>query len=316
MGVTTTDQLSAPLQATLMARVLSNEIPDNIHTIPALKETLPNKGGMYARFFRYNKLTVDTVSVPDNSVTETTPEALSNNFIDAQLKTYMKIVAISRIVTLTDQTKPLNQAVHQLGLNLSETQDTLTKKVMESAINVYNCVDGTNGDTPSEITDTDILDIIKVLMSKDAKTAFRSVRGSDRFGSAPILDGYFALGHTDIYKDLRGVSGFVSRHQYGVTENVPKPEVGAVDRARFLLSSNGSYNDGASANGNRVYNVFYCGVESVGIVDQDGMSTELIYKPPIYHGATGMYCTLAWVTRMAHQIMNQNWIVKQRCTLS
>jgi N4-gp56 family major capsid protein len=56
MAVVTTTTLSAPVQQTLAARMLSISVPDLIHNLPAMKEKIPMHGGREIKFRRYTKL--------------------------------------------------------------------------------------------------------------------------------------------------------------------------------------------------------------------------------------------------------------------
>jgi hypothetical protein len=61
-------------------------------------------------------------------------------------------------------------------------------------------------------------------------------------------------------------------------------EWGAVGNARFLVSSLGSVTPLASALAADVYNIFFTGMESYAVVEQNGYSASFIYRPSIYDG--------------------------------
>ena len=180
-GITTTSTLSAPVQQTLMSRMLSVKQPELIHNIAAMKERLPMHGGTTARFRRYTKLPVNLVPLGNTGATPP-PSDLTAVNIDAQMSFYGGWIYLNEQVQLQAQDKPLNEAVRLLGIQLRETEDALTRNMLASSAALINCVGGTNGDTPTEITLSDVDAITRVLLSNDAKKTTNNIQGEDRFG--------------------------------------------------------------------------------------------------------------------------------------
>jgi len=52
-----------------------------------------------------------------------------------------------------------------------------------------NAVGGVNGDNPTEITRTDVDEVVRVLLNNNAYTVLDNIEGEDRFGTAPKLNG-------------------------------------------------------------------------------------------------------------------------------
>ena len=48
------------------------------------------------------------------------------------------------------------------------------------------------------------------------------IEGENRFGTAPVRDAYFGLGHTDLIGQLDNVSGFIQKWNYNKFEVVLK----------------------------------------------------------------------------------------------
>jgi len=125
-----------------------------------------------------------------------------------------------------------------------------------------NCTGGVNGDVPTEITRSDVDDVVRALLGNNAYTILDNIEGEDKFGTAPVRDAYFALTHTDLSKDLDNVDGFIQKNQYPSPMNALRSEWGAVGNLRFLISSIGSTSPNASSLGNTVYNIFCVGMEA------------------------------------------------------
>ena len=108
----------------------------------------------------------------------------------------------------------LNEAAQRLGVSLRQTEDQLMRDMLASTASFINCVGGTNGDNPTEITRSDVDTVVKTLRGNNAYSFLTGVEGEDRFGTAPVRDAYFGLGHTDLIGQLDQVAGFVQKWNY------------------------------------------------------------------------------------------------------
>jgi N4-gp56 family major capsid protein len=315
MAITTTSVLPAPVQQAFNKRLLSVPVPLLIHSLPAMKFEMERADGKTMRFRRYNKLATAKVPLGNSGVTP--PSAsLSAVDIDATIDFYGNWIEIQDQVTLQAQDKPLNEAAILLGINLRETEDELVRDMMASTASVLNSVGGVNGDNPTELTRSDVDNVVRVLLGNDSKSIFENIQGENRFGTAPVRNCFMALAHTDLSSDLNNVSGFVPSAQYPSQKNILQAEYGSVSQLRFMLSSIGSLSANASDSGNDVYNIFCVGQEAVGIVDQDGGYARFIYHPPQYSGPMELSSSSAWRTAFVPRILNDQWIINLRATLS
>ncbi|MDX1532847.1 MAG: N4-gp56 family major capsid protein [Nitrosopumilaceae archaeon] len=208
----------------------------------------------------------------------------------------------------------LNETAKLLGISLRETEDELVRDMLAATAVVQSCVNGVNGDVPTEITREDIQLAVRQLLNNDAKSLMSNIEGANKFGTAPVRNAYFALGHSDLSADLDDVNGFIHSSQYPSQANLLEAEWGAVGNLRFLLSSQGSKVAGASGMGNALYNVFCVGLESYACIEQDGYSAQFIYRPPIYDGPLAQNVTLGYKFAQATRILNDSWIINLQCT--
>ena len=72
---------------------------------------------------------------------------------------------------------------------------------------------------------------------------------------------------------------------------------------------------GASMNGNDVYNNMGVARESYAHIDQDGYSSQLLYRPPIFSGPLALNGTLGVKFAQAQALLQETWIRNVRCTL-
>lgn len=210
----------------------------------------------------------------------------------------------------------LNEAAIRLGVSLRQTEDELTRNMLASTASQVNCVNGVNGDVPTEITRADIDGIVQTLLGANAYMFMSGIEGEDKYGTAPVRNAYFALANTDLTSNLSSVDGFIHQSQYPSQQSVLDSEWGSVANLRFLVSSIGSSASNASANGNTVYNVFCVGKEAYACVEQDGASAQFIYRPAVYSGPLAQNVTIGYTFAEVPRILNDAWVTNLRCTLA
>lgn len=314
MAITTTSSLPAPVQQSFSYKLLSVPVPNMIHKIPAMLKNMPRNGGTTLRMRRYNPLATAMVPLGNSGVTPPA-QNLTAVDIDAKISFYGTYVILNEQVTLQNQDPVLNEAAARLGVSLRQTEDQLTRDMLASTAAFINCVNGSNGDNPTEITRPDIDDVVRALLGNNAYTILDNIEGEDKFGTAPVRDAYFALCHTDLTKDLEGVTGFIQKNQYPSPMNALRSEWGAVGNLRFLVSSIGSITAAASNLGANVYNVFCVGMEAYACIEQDGYSAQFIYRPPIYDGPLALNASVGYKFAEVPRILNDLWVLNLRCTL-
>jgi len=217
---------------------------------------------------------------------------------------------------LQNQDPVLNECAARLGVSLRQTEDQLTRDMLASTASFINCTGGVNGDTPTEITRSDVDTIVRALLNNNAYTIMDNIEGEDKFGTAPVRNAYFALCSTQLTGNLDNVSGFIHQAQYPAPMNVLRSEWGAIGNLRFLISSIGSVSVNASALGNNVYNIFCVGMEAYACIEQDGYSASFIYRPPIYDGPLALNASVGYKFAEVPRITNDLWVLNLRATLA
>lgn len=190
------------------------------------------------------------------------------------------------------------------------------RNMLQATAGFINCVSGANGDNPTEITRADIDVVIRTLRGNNAYSFMSGVEGENKFGTAPVRDAYFALGHTDMIGQLDNVQGFIQKWNYPSQESTLDAEWGTVANARYLLSSIGSVTANASLLGANVYNIFHAGREAFAAIEQDGYSASFIYRPPIYDGPLALNASVGYKFAEVPRITNDTWVFNLRCTLA
>lgn len=188
--------------------------------------------------------------------------------------------------------------------------------MLVSTASFVNCVGGTDGDNPTEITRSDIDGVIKLLRGNNAYSFLTGIEGEDRFGTAPVRDAYFGLSSTNMIGQLDNVAGFIQKWNYANQQSTLDAEWGTVANVRFLLSSIAPVTPNASLLGNDVQNNIITGREAYAAIEQDGYSAQFIYRPPIYDGPLALNASVGYKFAEVPRITNDTWVFNLRCTLS
>lgn len=188
--------------------------------------------------------------------------------------------------------------------------------MLASTAAFINCTNGVNGDVPTEVTRPDVDTVVRTLRGNNAYSFLTGIEGENRFGTAPVRDAYFGLGHTDLIGQLDNINGFIQKWNYPNQNSTLDAEWGTASNVRFLLSSIGSISSNASLLSANVYNIFVCGREAFAAIEQDGYSAAFIYRPPIYDGPLALNASVGYKFAEVPRITNDTWVFNLRCTLA
>lgn len=231
-----------------------------------------------------------------------------------------KVIKVTGNIELTsicqNQDPVLNEAARRLGVSLRQTEDELTRNMLAGTASFINCVGGVNGDNPTDISRSDVDEVVRTLLDNDAHTMIDNIEGEDRFGCAPTRNAFMALCSTRLTGNLDNVAGFIHTSQYPSQKDILQSEWGAIGNLRFMVSSIGSVTPTASANGADIYNIFCVGQEAYTCIEQDGYSASFIYRPPIYSGPLALNASVGWKMAQVPRITNDLWVINLRTTLA
>lgn len=313
MSITTTSQLSPQVHLIFHKKLLATPTANLIHKVPAEEHTLP-AGGDTKRYTRYNNLPASLVPLGNSGVTPAATPFTGVN-IDAKINYYGQFVEINEQVTLQRSDPVLNAVTDRLGEALRRTEDILTRNMLASTAAFINCVGGVNGDTPTEITRSDVDDVVTALLGADAKVFLNKVPAQDKFATAPVKNAFLALAHTSITKSIAAVNGFIDAAQYPNDRSPLESEWGSIASLRFLISSIGSLTPTSSNLGANVLNVFCLAQQAIACIKQDLYGAKLIYNGPELNGPMRLNSTMAYKFSEVPRLLNDAWALNMRCTL-
>lgn len=281
-----------------------------------MKKSMPAKGGNTLRMRRYNALDTAMVPLGNTGVNPPAQQATAVD-IDAKVSFYGTYVMLNEQVTLQNQDPVLNEITKRLGVSLRQTEDQLTRDMLAATAGFINCTGGVNGDNPTEITRTDVDEVVRTLLNNDAYTVLDNMEGEDKFGTAPVRDAYFALCSTQLTGNLDATAGFIHKNQYPSPMNALRTEWGSIGNLRFLVSSIGSITPTSSNLGADVHNIFCVGMEAYACIEQDQYSASFVYLPPhIAGGPLALNASVGYKFAEVPRITNDLWVINLRATRS
>ena len=313
MAMTTVAVLPPAVREYYDRLLLMTAYPALIHTRFAQKRVLPEKMGDTIVFRRYSRL--DTVPIP--LVDGITPPGapLSATDIKARVDFYGNFVTITNQVELTVEDRVLNEAARLLAQNLAQTMDEVTRDVLASTSSVLQCANGTNGNTPTELSKADIDAAIKTLLGNDADMISEVIEGRDAFGTAPVRPAFWGYIDTDLLDDLEGVSNFLSSANYPNNQRVLDNEWGSTSNVRWLYTSVGSVSAASPA----VYNNFIVGKEAYAVVHLGSESGDFYVEPLGSAGAADplhQRGSVGWQHPFVARILNDAFMLNLMATHS
>lgn len=170
----------------------------------------------------------------------------------------------------------LNEASRLLAQNLAQTMDQITRDVLASTSSVTLASNGSNGQTPTNLTQEDIDSVVKTLLGNDALMISEVVTGTTQIGTTPIRPAFWGFIDTALLDDLESCSGFVSSSNYPGSQNVVlDAEWGSTKNVRWLYTSVGSVSSASPA----VYNNFIVGQEAYAVINLRSETGEFYIKP-------------------------------------
>ena len=312
-GVINNDVMSPAVSLYYAEKTISAPTSNLIHGICADKFQMPAHTGDTYRKRQFDDIPVDLVPLGDKGE-EQAPGEWGATDIDVKIQYFGKHLILNEQMLLQNQKGILAQATISLGRWLRKTEDMLTRDMLLATESSHDCTEGVNGDNPTDITYEDIGYVIQTLHSNDAQPVVEGMKASRDFGSAPISDAFFAMGHTDLSLDLTRLPEFQPKTSYSRADRALPSEVGFIGEARILLSSIGAKQAHKSNKGYDVLPLIFCGREGFCQLQQDKALANFIFRPARYNDALGQNSTVAITTSFGSRILQDTAVIKLNCT--
>lgn len=312
-NVTTVSVLPPAVREYYDRLLLMTAYPQLIHTKFAQKRVLPEKMGDTIVFRRYARLATVPVPLQDGVTPPGAP--LSVTDLKARVDFYGNYVTVTNQVELTVEDRVLNESSRLLAQNLAQTMDEVTRDVLASGATALAAVNGTNGNTPTELTKADIDSAVQTLLNNDALMISEVIVGRDAFGTAPVRPSFFGYIDTQLLDDLEAVSNFLNTANYPSQQPVLESEWGATGSVRWLYTSVGSVSSASPA----VFNNFIVGQEAYAVVHLGSETGDFYIEPLGSAGAADplhQRASVGWQHPFVARILNDAFLLNLIATHS
>jgi len=241
MALTTTTEIDAQPSLYYDRLLLERALPELVHELFGQQRNIPAKSSAQIKFRRYSSLSKKTTPVPEG-VTPTADQ-LAKTDLTATASQYIGIVEITDVIDLTVPDPVMTETVMLQGEQLGQTRDELIKNVLAATASVTDAAGGSNGNTPTEVTEGNIKGVRDTLMGNNAKFINRVVTATTGIGTTPVRAGYWGIAHSDSLSNLESVTGFLHTSKYPAQSTILEAEWGATGNVRWVTSSEAHYLD-------------------------------------------------------------------------
>jgi N4-gp56 family major capsid protein len=242
-------------------------------------------------------------------------------------------------VNLTKKVKDLHEdpvgqeATDLCGEQARETIEVIRINVLKAGTNVFYA----NGVASRALVNSpptrgDFRRIVRAFKRAKAQKISKIIAATQNISTQPVEEAYFAMGHTDLDSDIRGISGFLPVAQYANSGKALPGEVGSIEECRIILTplfepweaagvagtaylSSGAAVSAATACD--VYPLIFVAKDAYGIVPLQGKnSIEMgMINPgtPTKDDQHGLRGFVSWCSWQACARLNESWIARLEC---
>jgi len=276
----------------------------------AQKRSIPMNSGKQQIFRRYGTLSAATTPLTEGETKS--PNTMSVTDMTVEVKQYGDYFVLSDWLQMTVQDKVVSEAVKVQAYQMGLTMDSIVRDMMNSTLSAVLCSRGSNGSTPTETTDADIMSVVMGLMQGDARMVTGQIDASTGFNTAGVLPAFLGFASTDLYDDFQDLDSFKTLEKYSKASNLYNGELGATPHVRWCFSTNGYVTGGTYSN-------FIAGEEAYGVTGLAGGASKVIIKQLGSSGvgdALDQRSSVGWKSNFACRVLNDNWVAKLTCTHS
>lgn len=271
--VTTTSEYGSMSDRWAHRALLQRPKPRNVHNMFGREFMLPTKNTSVMAFRRQENLNSDPVVLPEDG--DPSPEQVLKFDINVEVQEFGKVVLLSRKVLLVVEDDTASETADNLSQCMHTMLDKVTRDVFDSAVPQISCLNGSNGNAITELTQDDVNRAIAYLDENDTEKMTPTIEGTSRFGTGPVEPAFWVMAHVKLKPDIRNLDAFIPTSQYGSQEAVLQAEFGATDEARWVTSTLVK----VSSDSPPQYNNTFVGADAYGYISIDEVSTEMIMKP-------------------------------------
>ena len=253
--------------------------------------------------------------------------------ISATLEQYGDMIEMTDVIEDTHEDPILNVNMDLCGEQAAETVEELRINILKAGTNVFyaNAVSARASVTSPPVRG-DFRRIYRSFRKNKGREMTKINKASHLISTEPVAPAFFALGHTDLDADLRGISGFVPFEQYSDSVKAIPGEIGKIEQFRIVLTPmfepwetsgltgttylSGGVTVSATAQCD-VYPMLFIARDAYGIVPLQGTNsiTPMVLNPgkPSKSDPLGQIGFVSWKTMQTAAILNENWMARLEC---
>jgi N4-gp56 family major capsid protein len=274
-----------------------------VHNLFGRAFNLPQKNTDTIAFRRQENFNSDPVVLSQDS--DPAPEQVQKFDINVTVQEFGKVTLLGRKVLLVVEDDTASETADNLSQCMHTMLDKVTRDVFDAATPQISCLNGSNGNLITELSQPDVNRAIQYLDDGDTEKMTPTIQGTSRFGTGPVEAGFWVTAHVNLKPDIRALDAFVPTSQYGSQEPVLQAELGATDEARWVTSTLVKF---STANP-PVYNNTFIGANAYGYVGIDQVSTEVILKPLGFNDYLNRFQAMGFTAWFNAAILDDSHIV-------
>lgn len=290
----------------------------------------PKKSTKTRTYRRYNSL--PRATAPLAEAVPPSGQKVTYEDVTVTLEQYGDMIKFSDVVEATHEDPIVQEFSALCGEQAAETVEELRINVLKAGSNVFYANGVTSrASVNSPATRGDFRKIVRAFARNKGRVISRIVPASAMVSTEPVAAAYFAMCHTDLESDLRGISGFVPVEQYSNSAKALPEEIGKVENVRILCTAMFDAWAAAGAAGTTylssgaavtsetacdVYPIIVVAANAYGIVPLQGSQAihPFVIMPQHVQGSPmGEVGYVGWKTMQAAVILNQLWIARLEC---
>ena len=302
-SITTTSTYGSMADKWAHRALLQRSKPRNVHNLFGRAFSLPQKNTDTMVFRRQENLNSDPVVIPEDA--DPAPENILKYDINVTVQEFGKVVLLSRKVLLVVEDDTAYETADNLSQCMHTMLDKVTRGVWTSAVPEISCLNGSNGNAITELTQDDWDRAIAYLDEGDTEKMTPTVEGSGQFGTGPVEESFWCASHVKLKPDIRALDSFVPTSQYGSQENILQAEFGAVQEARVVTSTLVN----VTTDSPPVYSNTFVGANAYGYVSIDEVATEMIMKPLGFNDYLNRFQSMGFSAYFNAAILDDSHIV-------
>ena len=250
----------------------------------------------------------------------------------------VSLLQFGEVVVITDKVHDLNEdpvlqdAAMMAGENAGRTLEQVIYGVVKGGTSVFYANGASRPAVNTAISLNKQRLVTRYLKNQKAKKFTRILSGSVMIGTRPVEASYVCVAHTDLEADIRNLTGFVPKAEYGQRQLLCDHEIGSVEDVRYVLSPDleafadaggtpGSSVESTSGSAADVYPMLYFGMHAFGCTPLKGSKVDgknnMAMKPTVINPDSvsksdilGQRGYVGWKTWFNAVRLNETWMAR------